>query len=175
MPAPQGFPTSHFPQYGSGSHCLHWECSPPALSHIPLRALQGFAPRLGPPRRVCSPPIAPSTAHSSLCHFPADPKGSELRSCSTQSPILRLQRALGVWGVCGCFGTHPTGGSITPRAESDRRTQTQTGPGGRAQRSVIFACCFSCCIHGHYNHNIYILYIYFLNYTINVQKTGVHC
>lgn len=64
------------------------------------------------PQGVLPPPIASSTAHSSLCHFPADPKGSELRSCSTQSPILRLQRALGVWGGgdVGVLALTPQGG-----------------------------------------------------------------
>lgn len=67
VPEPQGFPTSHFPQYSSGSHCLHWECSPPGLSQIPLRALQGFAPWLGPSHRLCSPSHSPPARSTAPC------------------------------------------------------------------------------------------------------------
>lgn len=113
--------------HASTSRLSHLPLSPVRL-RIPLPSLgmlstcfishppEGFA-RLCPtawptPQGVLPPPIASSTAHSSLCHFPADPKGSELRSCSTQSPILRLQRALGVWGGgdVGVLALTPQGG-----------------------------------------------------------------
>lgn len=180
------------PAQGRGEHwvggccfCWCWEQPPKLLCLESPRGLRKALPgRLarGSPKAPAAPPLLqspcpPGPRQCPPSHCTPKPQGWGIptRGCSGCD-----RDSLG----CGELECPPWAGVPYPDSRlhggQDRRTEGNEDPDPedayRAQ--LFFSCCFfvvaSTVIQSREIY-IYILYIYFLNYTINVQKTGVHC